>query len=154
MRATLKEAGNQLLSLIRLIAFVPVAYAGGILARMLFKLLITIATLGLVKNFDGFWDGPQIWIGVVGWIVTYYISAFIKPKFITPKIFIISWSAVIGLFAAVTVNMYINPPSPYYQNSDDVFKTLIPIGVLVWFVKDKEKGIHSLDANNKEGGIR
>ena len=154
MRQELKEVGNQLLSLIRLIAFLPVAYAVGIQARILFKLIIRIASFGQFTNFDGFWDGPQVWIGIAGWLTTYYISAFIKPKFITSKIFIISWSAVIGLFAAITVNMYINPPSPYYQNSDDVFKTLIPIGVLVWFVKDTERGLHSLDTNNKKDGIK
>ena len=105
-------------------------------------------------NFYRSWGKKLITRINIPWyiILCKWIGVFIRD--IISKIFIISWSAVIGLFAAITVNMYINPPSPYYQNSDDVFKTLIPIGVLVWFVKDTERGLHSLDTNNKKDGIK
>ena len=152
MKETAKEVGKQLLVIIRLISFLPVAFAGGILVRTLFSYIIIFVTFGAINssNLSDFYRGPAIWLSLIGWGATYFISGVIKPKFVTPKLFIISWSAVIGLFAAITLKGFINPPFEGYPIHRDLIKTLIPIGVLIYFVKDKNNGLYALDAKQNK----
>ena len=92
-----------------------------------------------------YYRGSAIWLGIIGWISTYYISCIIKPRFVTPKAFIICWSVVIGLFAVITVNGFINTPFEGYPIHRDVIKTLIPLVVLIWFTKDRSHGLFELE---------
>ena len=151
MKETFREIGKQLLSIIRLISFLPIAFASGILVRTIFSYVLIFTTFGVVNssNLSDFYRGPAIWLSLIGWITTYYISYFIKPKFVTPKGFIISWSAVIGLFAAITLKVLIDPPIEGYPVHKDVIKTLIPIAVLIYFVKDKNNGLYGLEERRK-----
>jgi len=154
MNEKVKEVGKQLLSLLRLIAFLPLGFFGGLLFRTLFVVVVEIITsfspFGKFNSTD-YWGGGAIWVGLIGWTVTYSISYFIKPKFVTIKSFVICWSLVIGVFAAITLNLFFNPPYDGYPVHKDLLRTLIPMGVLVWMVKDKNNGLYSFEAKrNKE----
>ena len=155
MKETFKEVGKKLLSIGRLISFLPVGFLGGVLFRIIFIFVIEIITsfspFGGKLNFDDYWRGGAIWAGIITWASTYFISYFIKPRFVSIKQFIICWSFVIGIFAAMTINNLLNPPYEDFPLHKDIFKTVIPLGVLVWIVKDKKNGIYNLEAKrNKE----
>ena len=153
MKATAKEVGKQLLSIFRLISFLPLGFIGGTLFKMLFVLVLEITSIfspfGKFNSTDYF-NGGAIWVGIIAWTATYFISYFIKPRFITSKQFAICWSLVIGIFAAATIGNLLNPPYKSYPVHRDVFKTIIPAGVLVWLVKDKKNGLYNFEAKRDQ----
>ena len=153
MRATVKEVGKQLLSILRLISFLPLGFIGGTLFQILFVLVLEITSIfspfGKFNSTDYF-NGGAIWVGIITWTAIYFISYFIKPRFITIKQFAICWSLVIGVFAATTIGNLLNPPYKSYPVHRDVFKTIIPAGVLVWLVKDKNNGLYGLEEKRKK----
>tara|TARA_Y100000739_G_C20254287_1_gene304780 strand:- start:19 stop:486 length:468 start_codon:yes stop_codon:yes gene_type:complete len=155
MKETIKETGKKLLSIVRLISFLPLGFLGGTLFQIIFIFVVEIITgfspFGGKINFDDYWRGGAIWVGIIAWVATYFISYFIKPRFVSIKQFVICWSFVIGIFAAMTVNNLINPPYKDFLVHKDIFKTIIPLGVLVWIVKDKKNGLYNFEATrNKE----
>ena len=152
MKATAKEVGKQLLSIIRLISFLPVGFVGGTLFKIIFVFIVEIISsfspFGKFNSTD-YYQGGAIWIGIIEWGATYFISYFIKPRFVTIKQFSICWSVVIGIFAAGTIANFVNAPYEGYPVHRDVFKTIIPAGVLVWLVKDKNNGLYGLEERRK-----
>jgi len=88
MRETAKEVGKQLLSILRLISFLPVGLLGGTLFKIIFVFVVQIITsfspFGQFNSTD-YYKGGAIWVGIIAWAATYIISYFIKPRFITIK---------------------------------------------------------------------
>ena len=153
MRETAKEVGKQLLSILRLISFLPVGFIGGTLFKILFVFVVQIITsfspFGQFNSTD-YYKGGAIWVGIITWLATYFISYFIKPRFITIKQFAICWSLVIGVFAAVTIGNFLDAPYKGYPIHRDVLKTIIPAGVLVWIVKDTKNGLYNFEAKREK----
>ena len=142
MREILIEMRKQLLSIFRLLAFLPGGFCAGLLAKIILDILCRISTFGKIDP-NNYWDGGALVIGLSVWVCTYAVSALIKPNFITPKIFVISWSFVLGIFLVTTIDLAINPPYANYPIQKDVMKTLIPTAVLIWFVKDKSTTLYT-----------
>ena len=46
---------------------------------------------------------------------------------------------------AITLNGFINPPFEKYPIHRDIIKTLIPLGTLIWFAKDRAYGLYGLE---------
>ena len=149
MKETTREIGKQLLSIIRLILFLPLGFLGGVIVRMLLFYILKLWSFGTMDT-DSYWSGSAIFMGLITWYATYSISWVIKPKFVSIKSFVICWSFVMGLFVAMTLNLFFNPPYEGYPVRRDVFKTLIPIGVLVWLERDKKNGLYSMEAKRYE----
>ena len=118
------------------------------LNQMIPKIYFT--TFGKIDP-DNYFSGSAIPLLIVGWLVTYFVSYFIKPKFISSKAFIIAWLLILGSIAAVTIANIIDPPfyqvygGMSYPIHKDIWQFIIPTGIFIWFVKDKEKGLYSLD---------
>jgi len=68
MRATVKEVGKQLLSILRLISFLPLGFIGGILFQILFVLVLEITSIfspfGKFNSTDYF-NGGGIWVEII-----------------------------------------------------------------------------------------
>ena len=142
MREILIEMRKQLVSIFRLVSFLPVGFCAGLLARILLDLFVRITTFGKIDP-NNYWDGGAFVIGLSAWVCTYTVSALLKPNFITPKLFVISWSFVMGIFLVTTLDLAINPPYANYPIQKDVMKTLIPSAVLIWFAKDKSTTLYT-----------
>ena len=153
MKQTAKEVGKQLLSILRLISFLPVGFIGGTLFKTLFVFVVQIISafspFGQFNSTD-YYKGGAIWVGIIAWVATYIISYFIKPGFITIKQFAICWSLVIGLFAVLTIGNIVDAPYKGYPIHRDVLKTIIPAGVLVWMVKDTKNGLQSFERKREK----
>tara|TARA_B100000886_G_scaffold204609_1_gene141312 strand:- start:683 stop:1174 length:492 start_codon:yes stop_codon:yes gene_type:complete len=134
----------------RLVLFLPAAISAGNLVRYFFGFLVQITTFGKIDP-DNYFSGSAIPLLIGGWLVTYFVSYFIKPKFISSKAFIISWLFILGFIAAGTIANIIDPPffevygGMSYPIHKDIWKFIIPTGIFIWFVKDKDKGLYSLD---------
>ena len=140
---------KRFLSIIRLILFLPLGFLGGSIVGKLFSTILKLWSFGTMDT-NSYWSGSAIFLSLILWSATYFISWFIKPKFVSIKSIVICWSFVMGLFIAITLNLFFNPPYEGYPVSRDVFKTLIPIGVLVWLERDKKNGLYSFEAKRYE----
>ena len=136
-----KEIINNFLLVIRLITFLPLGFFIGVLARLFTKLAFNLG--------DGWINGSGIWLGVICWGITFTTSFYIKPDLVSSKNFIRSWMVVIGIFLAVTLKNFINPPYENYPIMNDVFKTSIPALVLLWFSRDEKIGLRSFNKKDK-----
>ena len=153
MNDVAKEVFKQILTLVRLIAFIPLGIIIGLLAKTLLALLVETITFGTISSAN-YWTGCAIYVQTFGWFAAYFSAYLIKPKFIAPKVFIFICCLVIGIIIFSVIDLYfINDPSndliagfPWsIETATELFFVLaIPIGVLVWFVKDKKNGLYSL----------
>ena len=150
MNSKTKIILKKLFDVFRLILFVPVALSAGTLARNILGFLVQITTLGKIRP-DNYFEGSAIPLLIIGWLATYFVSYFIKPKLVSPTAFIIVWLITIGYNATITIANIIDPPfyqvygGMSYPIHKDIWKFIIHTGTFIWFVKDKEKGLYSLD---------
>ena len=155
MNDVAKEVFKQLLTLVRLIAFIPLGVIIGILTKTLFAILVETITFGTLSSAN-YWTGCAIYVQTIGWFAGYYSAYLIKPKFIAPKVFIFISCLVIGIIIFSVIDMYfINDPFndlipgfPWsIETATELFFAVfaIPIGVLVWLVKDKKNGLYALE---------
>jgi len=139
---------KKIFDVFRFVLFLPAAIAAGNLVRYFLGFLVQITTFGKIDP-DNYFSGSAIPLLIGGWLATYFVSYFIKPKFISSKVFIIAWLLILGSIAAVTIANIIDPPQVYagmsYPVHKDIWQFIIPTGIFIWFVKDKEKGLYSLD---------
>ena len=141
---------KKIFDVFRFVLFLPAAIAAGNLVRNSLGFLVQITTFGKIDP-DNYFSGSAIPLLIVGWLVTYFVSYFIKPKFISSKAFIIAWLLILGSIAAVTIANIIDPPfyqvygGLSYPIHKDIWQFIVPTGIFIWFVKDKEKGLYSLD---------
>ena len=148
-----KEIFKQLLTLVRLLAFIPLGGVVGLLAKTLLALVVEVITFGRISSAN-YWTGCAIYVQTFGWFVAYYSAYVIKPKFIPPKVFIFGCCMVIVGIIFSTITMINNPLSEIVgfpwsiETATEIFFVIaIPIGVLVWFVKDKKNGLFALENN-------
>ena len=65
-----KEVFKQLLTLVRLIAFIPLGVIIGILAKTLFAILVETITFGAVSSAN-YWTGCAIYVQTIVWFAAY-----------------------------------------------------------------------------------
>ena len=147
-----KEIFKQLLTLVRLIVFIPLGGVIGLLAKTLLAVVVEAITFGRISSAN-YWTGCAIYVSIFGWFAAYYSAYLIKPKFIPPKVFIFGCCLVIGIIIFSAINMINNPtvgfPWSIETATEMFFVNAIPIGVLIWFVKDKKNGLYALEEAKK-----
>ena len=143
MKKIFKEMVKQYFSLIRCIAFVPLGYWLGFFVQVLFALFTEFISFGRLDSTN-YWSGSAFFVQGIGWLATYISSLWIKPKFVSPKAFIICWCVIIGIFGISAIEVFIYRPAdlPLHR---EIYKVLIPSAVLFWFVKDRNNGLFALE---------
>jgi len=141
---------KKIFDIFRLVSFLPVSLSAGNLLRSFYGYIIQIFTLGRIRP-DNYYEGSAIILLILSWLGTYFIAYFIKPKFVSPKAFIIVWLFILGYSGSILIANIIDPPfyevygGMSYPIHKDIWKFIIPTGIFIWFVKDKDKGLYSLD---------
>ncbi len=147
-----KEIFKQILTLLRLSAFIPL---GGIIG-----LLTNIAGLGSRRDY--FWKDQfgklldrMCNLRANIWLVCCLLFSLCNLAKIYPSKSIHFWLLyVIGVIIFSAINMINNPISEIVgfpwsiETATEIFFVIaIPIGVLVWFVKDEKNGLFALKKN-------
>tara|TARA_Y100001968_G_scaffold330603_1_gene382913 strand:+ start:2061 stop:2546 length:486 start_codon:yes stop_codon:yes gene_type:complete len=160
MKEKSKMIGKQLLEIIRFILFIPAGFLAGTIVKIPFLLLARIkeSILNLdIKSFGtDLWQAlismrifgeTQIWQTLIFYIVCFYTSIYVKPKFLRSKYFILAWSILLGLNAIICISDITNPD--YSTRIKIIIDSFAPIGVLIYLIKDEKNDFLKLSKRNK-----
>tara|TARA_B100000965_G_C19375766_1_gene662400 strand:+ start:363 stop:776 length:414 start_codon:yes stop_codon:yes gene_type:complete len=120
------------------------------------SLVIAWLIINLMFFFDptftteshGHW-ATKLLLDSIFWALVFFISAIIKPRLITEKVFIRLWSVLIGLFIALTLPALftINESYPWWR---PVIEASSSLGVWIFLIKGEYR-LRSLLKNKKLG---
>ena len=143
MKKILKEMGKQYFALLLCIAFVPLGFWLGFFVQVVLAFITEFISFGRIDSTN-YWSGSAFFVQGIGWLATYISSLWIKPKFISPKVFIICWCVIIGIFVVAAIEVFIYAPANFPVHRE-IYKALIPAAVLYLFVRDKNNGLYALE---------
>ena len=141
MNEIAKEVFKQLINLGRLILFIPIGFLAGKIAWFPLFLMAKIQESMFGLKADSW--GSHLWLSLVTYVVCFYASISVKPKFLKSKYFILAWSIVLGFNAFIYMSVL---PDPLYSTRMHIIvNAFAPIAVLIWFIKDKNNDLNILE---------
>ena len=140
MKETTKEIGKQLLEILRLIVFIPAGFLAGTIVKFPLLLLARIQESMFGLKMDSW--GTHLWQTLIFYIVCFFASNYVKPKFLKSKYFILAWSVLLGFNAFVFMSALPNPP--YSTPIKIIIDAFTPIGVLIYLIKDEKNDLLKL----------
>ncbi len=144
MKETAKEIGKQLLEILRLILFIPTGFLAGTLIKFPLLLVARIQESMFGLKMDSW--GTHLWQTLIFYIVCFLASIYVKPKFLKSKFFILAWSVLLGFNAFIFMSALPNPP--YSTPIKIIIDAFVPIGVLIYLIKDEKNDFLQLSKTN------
>ena len=127
----------------RFVFFVPLGFWLGFFVQVVLAFITEFISFGRIDSTN-YWSGSAFFVQGIGWLATYISSLWIKPKFISSKVFIICWCVIIGIFVVAAIEVFIYAPADFPVHRE-IYKALIPAAVLYLFVRDKNNGLYALE---------
>ena len=159
MKERTKGILKQLLEIIRFILFIPAGFIAGTIVKFPLLLLGRIKESLLTSNVDNLltdlWQTvqslqifgeTQIWQTLIFYLVCFYASFFIKPKFLSSKYFILAWSLILSFNVFISISELSNPK--HSTRLSIIIDALSPVGVLIYLIKDKRNNFLKLNQSN------
>ena len=144
MKETAKEIGKQLLEILRLILFIPTGFLAGTLIKFPLLLVARIQESMFGLKMDSW--GTHLWQTLIFYVVGFIASIYVKPKFLKSKYFILAWSVLLGFNAFIFMSALPNPP--YSTPIKIIIDAFVPIGVLIYLIKDEKNDFLQLSRTN------
>ena len=144
MKETAREIGKQLLEILKLILFIPTGFLAGTLIKFPLLLVARIQESMFGLKMDSW--GTHLWQTLIFYIVCFLASIYVKPKFLKSKFFILAWSVLLGFNAFIFMSALPNPP--YSTPIKIIIDAFVPIGVLIYLIKDEKNDFLQLSKTN------
>ena len=144
MKETAREIGKQLLEILKLILFIPTGFLAGTIVKFPLLLIARIQESMFGLKMDSW--GTHLWQTLIFYIVCFLASIYVKPKFLKSKFFILAWSVLLGFNAFIFMSALPNPP--YSTPIKIIIDAFVPIGVLIYLIKDEKNDFLQLGKTN------
>ena len=144
MKDTAKEVGKKLLEIVRLIFFIPAGFLAGTIVKFPLLLVARIQESMFGLKMDSW--GTHLWQTLIFYVVCFLASIYVKPKFLKSKFFILAWSVLLGFNAFIFMSALPNPP--YSTPIKIIIDAFVPIGVLIYLIKDEKNDFLQLSKTN------
>ena len=144
MKETAREIGKQLLEILKLILFIPTGFLAGTIVKFPLLLIARIQESMFGLKMDSW--GTHLWQTLIFYIVCFLASIYVKPKFLKFKFFILAWSVLLGFNAFIFMSALPNPP--YSTPIKIIIDAFVPIGVLIYLIKDEKNDFLQLGKTN------
>ena len=144
MKETAREIGKQLLEILKLILFIPTGFLAGTIVKFPLLLIARIQESMFGLKMDSW--GTHLWQTLIFYIVCFLASIYVKPKFLKSKFFILAWSVLLGFNAFIFMSALPNPP--YSTPIKIIIDAFVPIGVLIYLIKDEKNDFLQLSRTN------
>ena len=144
MKETTREIGKQLLEILKLILFIPTGFLAGTIVKFPLLLIARIQESMFGLKMDSW--GTHLWQTLIFYIVCFLASIYVKPKFLKSKFFILAWSVLLGFNAFIFMSALPNPP--YSTPIKIIIDAFVPIGVLIYLIKDEKNDFLQLSKTN------
>ena len=144
MKETAREIGKQLLEILKLILFIPTGFLAATIVKFPLLLIARIQESMFGLKMDSW--GTHLWQTLIFYIVCFLASIYVKPKFLKSKFFILAWSVLLGFNAFIFMSALPNPP--YSTPIKIIIDAFVPIGVLIYLIKDEKNDFLQLGKTN------
>ena len=144
MKETAREIGKQLLEILKLILFIPTGFLAGTIVKFPLLLIARVQESMFGLKMDSW--GTHLWQTLIFYIVCFLASIYVKPKFLKSKFFILAWSVLLGFNAFIFMSALPNPP--YSTPIKIIIDAFVPIGVLIYLIKDEKNDFLQLSKTN------
>lgn len=144
MKETAREIGKQLLEILKLILFIPTGFLAATIVKFPLLLIARIQESMFGLKMDSW--GTHLWQTLIFYIVCFLASIYVKPKFLKSKFFILAWSVLLGFNAFIFMSALPNPP--YSTPIKIIIDAFVPIGVLIYLIKDEKNDFLQLSKTN------
>ncbi len=143
MKETFIKVSKRILGILRFIVFIPAGYAAGAILSLPVGLIAKINEFIFGIKIDSW--GSHLFQTLIIYTGIFAASAFIKPKSLSPKIFLFAWSIILTLMATIFMKNVFMPYDPEFPRIKEIINAFAPVVVFISLILDEQNDVLRLN---------